>query len=292
MTFHPRSSHNRCIVAIHRRERDERSTQDGTRRGQSAAGEPSEIRAEGSTRRSTFEATSGVSATRLEEERGPEERLEEKARPERSEALGVVPVALLALLQDGPRHGYELRTLLGEVLSCEARSSAVSFGSLYPALARLESEGLIECDSHSAPLPIPATGSLTGELAAVRAGEEHRWSWTASTPATKHARNRRVYRLTPLGAARLDGALSDSSAAHDDRAFTLRLALGDRLGPLQRRDLLEVRVQALEEKLRRLGGGRSVGNGWRGAGRDRAVALVRAELSWLSELRHGRREGD
>ena len=221
----------------------------------------------------------------------------------RSEPIGVVPLALLALLSDGPRHGYELRTKLGHLLSCEARSSAVSFGSLYPALSRLENDGLIECESHVRPLPIPATGSLTGERAAMRAGEEHRRSQAVTSSGGRsvgrQARNRRVYRLTALGVARLREALADPSAAHDDRAFSLRLVLASRMDEHERTRLLDSRAKALEERLDRLShrvgsepGPERDEDAWNGTGRDRAIALLRAELEWLSKMRRESREGD
>lgn len=271
----PASWHNRCIVPIYRQ----------------------------------VEAPYGAPVREREPAVAPSTQVEQSATAEgpatadsssvigRAESLGVVPVALLALLADGPRHGYELRTMLGHLLSCEARSSAVSFGSLYPALSRLEADGLIECESHARPLPIPATGSLTGERAAMRAGEEHHRSGDAATSRGRQARNRRVYRLTALGGARLGEALGDPSAACDDRAFSLRLVLASRISEHDRQSLLDNRERALQERLERLGG--RVGNeagggrdGWSGAGRDRAVALLKAELSWLSKLRHERREGD
>lgn len=46
--------------------------------------------------------------------------------------------ALLGLLRDGPRHGYELRRTLADL-----GIRRVSFGALYPALRRLERRGAI-----------------------------------------------------------------------------------------------------------------------------------------------------
>jgi hypothetical protein len=46
--------------------------------------------------------------------------------------------AILGLLMEGPRHGYELKHALGELGFWK-----VSFGSLYPALRRLEKRGAI-----------------------------------------------------------------------------------------------------------------------------------------------------
>ena len=47
--------------------------------------------------------------------------------------------AILGLLMERPRHGYELRRALGELGFWK-----VSFGSLYPSLRRLERRGAIE----------------------------------------------------------------------------------------------------------------------------------------------------
>jgi DNA-binding PadR family transcriptional regulator len=54
---------------------------------------------------------------------------------------GEVRIALLSLLKDGPKHGYELMKEL------EARSGGMykaSAGSVYPNLQLLEDEGLIK----------------------------------------------------------------------------------------------------------------------------------------------------
>src|SRR2546428_7238627 len=82
----------------------------------------------------------------------------------------MLELAILGLLTDAPLHGYELKKRLGETLG---HVWGVSFGSLYPALARLERMGAIEVvDPPAAPagsaIPIPATGSIAGEAAAAR----------------------------------------------------------------------------------------------------------------------------
>ncbi len=50
----------------------------------------------------------------------------------------MLDLALLGLLRRGPRHGYDLKRLLGEL-----GFMRVSFGALYPALRRLEKRGWI-----------------------------------------------------------------------------------------------------------------------------------------------------
>ena len=51
----------------------------------------------------------------------------------------MLDLAILGLLREGPRHGYDLKRQLSEYGFWQ-----VSFGSLYPALRRLEKGGFIE----------------------------------------------------------------------------------------------------------------------------------------------------
>ena len=59
---------------------------------------------------------------------------------------GEVRIALLSLLEEGPRHGYELMKEL------EARSGGMyqaSAGTVYPTLQQMEDEGLLTCEAMS-----------------------------------------------------------------------------------------------------------------------------------------------
>jgi len=56
-------------------------------------------------------------------------------------AHGQLRLYLLSLLEGGPRHGYELITALSDRFGGTYRPSA---GTVYPRLARLEEEGLVE----------------------------------------------------------------------------------------------------------------------------------------------------
>lgn len=56
-------------------------------------------------------------------------------------AHGQLRLYLLALLEQGAKHGYELITALSERFAGAYRPSA---GTVYPRLARLEAEGLVE----------------------------------------------------------------------------------------------------------------------------------------------------
>src|ERR1700735_2428634 len=56
---------------------------------------------------------------------------------------GEVRLAILSLLTDGPRHGYELMKMLAQRSGGIYRASA---GTVYPTLQQLEDEGLIAAE--------------------------------------------------------------------------------------------------------------------------------------------------
>lgn len=161
----------------------------------------------------------------------------------------MLELAILGLLKEQDLHGYELKKRLAETLGL---SSGVSFGSLYPALARLERAGAVEGlqpqdepPRHAAgrpPRAIPQTGSLGGELAAFRA---------RSGPAR---RSRKVYRIT-VGGEELFAELlaEDAGASEDARTFGLRLAFARYLSDDARLSMLERRRLQLLERLSRSG---------------------------------------
>ena len=68
----------------------------------------------------------------------------------------MIDLAILGLLTEQELHGYELKKRLGELL---ARRASVSFGSLYPALARLEAQGCVKAVEQRTVVPsAPMTG--------------------------------------------------------------------------------------------------------------------------------------
>src|SRR2546430_11090729 len=100
----------------------------------------------------------------------------------------MLELAVLGLLAEQPRHGYELKKRLSETLG---PLWGISFGSLYPALRRLERGGGIEeVDEEAATGAAAAgfvpTGSLTGDLAAARLRRRVRPT----------RRSRKAYRIT------------------------------------------------------------------------------------------------
>ena len=85
----------------------------------------------------------------------------------------MLDLAILGLLEERDLHGYEIRRQLREHLGLLAN---VSFGSIYPALTRLEKSGaVVATEGGDAERPAglaptaPPTGSLSGELAVLRA---------------------------------------------------------------------------------------------------------------------------
>ena len=160
----------------------------------------------------------------------------------------MLELAILGLLKESDLHGYELKKRLGEVLGA---FSSVSFGSLYPALARLESAAAvraIEAEQTPPPAPsVPLTGSIAGEAAAFRA---RRAAPRRSSP--RSARNRKVYAITEVGERLFEELLETwPHGVDDDRSFNLKLAFCRFLSPERRIRLFERRRAQLEERLAR-----------------------------------------
>ncbi len=76
-------------------------------------------------------------------------------------AHGQLRLYLLALLEDGPRHGYELITALTDRFGGTYRPSA---GTVYPRLARLEEEGLVQRSDDGRKATYTLTGAGRAEL--------------------------------------------------------------------------------------------------------------------------------
>lgn len=144
----------------------------------------------------------------------------------------MLDLAILGLLKEQPLHGYELKKRLGETLGF---LWGVSFGSLYPALRRLEHERAIESLEGGGPpvgAPMPATGSVDGEAAVAR----------TRRPARPGRRTRKAYRITDHGEARLRQLLvTDAGGANDEREFALKFAFCRHLPQPARLDLLQRR---------------------------------------------------
>jgi DNA-binding PadR family transcriptional regulator len=155
----------------------------------------------------------------------------------------MLELAVLGLLRESPRHGYDLKQRCSEILG---PLWGVSFGSLYPALKRLERNGAIEIveatDGFAPPTPLSSTGSISGALAAARRNRRPR----------PPRRNRKAYRITDHGIETLHALLvADDDSAADDRTFSLKLAFCRFLAPAERLTLLQARRAHLSARLSR-----------------------------------------
>ncbi len=154
----------------------------------------------------------------------------------------MLELAILGLLKEQALHGYELKKRLAEMLG---PFSGASFGSLYPALRRLEAAHAVEAvEAAAGPgRSIPMTGSLGGELAAFTARRR-------MVAGTKGGRARRVYAITPSGQRLFEELLAaESASTEDDRTFNLKLAFARHLPPAGRVNLLERRRAQLVQRL-------------------------------------------
>jgi DNA-binding PadR family transcriptional regulator len=190
----------------------------------------------------------------------------------------VLELAVLGLLHDGPRHGDELTQRCSEIVG---PLWGVSFGSLYPALRRLERNGaieIVEAPDDTAPVtPLPSTGSVSGALAAARRGRKPRPT----------RRNRKAYRITEHGTATFHALLvADDDSATDDRTFALKLAFCRYLTPVERLDLLEARRAHLAQRLSksRRGSTPRTTDRYTRSLLEHRHAATEHELAWIEQL--------
>jgi DNA-binding PadR family transcriptional regulator len=190
----------------------------------------------------------------------------------------LIDLAILGLLTEQELHGYELKKRLGELLASRA---SISFGSLYPALARLEAQGAVKAVEERTTVPsAPMSGSLVGELAAFRARVRE------SGLVKGTGRGKKVYGITNAGRERLVELLSDHDVS-DDRAFTLRVAFARHLPDAARLELFERRRTELlgrRDDLRRRTGKSAGIDSYLGALRERDAENLVNDLAWLDRL--------
>jgi DNA-binding PadR family transcriptional regulator len=171
----------------------------------------------------------------------------------------MIDLAILGLLREQDLHGYELRKQASELAGLRP---ALSFGALYPALARLEAAGAVQAvdptRARSAREPVvpllPLTGSLSGEAAAFlarkraeRAERAERAQRTERAERPTTGRGRKVYGLTDAGRQLLVELIEDPST--DDRSFPLKVAFCRYLTPARRLELFERRRATLAGRL-------------------------------------------
>jgi DNA-binding PadR family transcriptional regulator len=190
--------------------------------------------------------------------------------------VNMLELAVLGLLAEQPRHGYELKKRLSETLG---PLWGISFGSLYPALRRLERGGEIEevaedAGAGSAGAGFVPTGSLTGDLAAARLRRRVRPS----------RRTRKAYRITDRGRALFTELLTDEGG-DDERAFALKLSFCRYLEPAARLAFLERRRAQLTQRLatERKPATRAIDRYTRALLEHRATS-TQHDLEWIDEL--------
>ena len=187
----------------------------------------------------------------------------------------MLELAVLGLLAEQPRHGYDLKKRLSETLG---PLWGISFGSLYPALRRLERSGAIqEVDEAGIGSPggtfVP-TGSLKGDLAAAR----------MRLRARPSRRTRKAYAITDNGRALFAELLTDEGD-DDERAFAVKLLFCSHLDPTARLAFLERRRAQLTQRLvaERKPATRTIDRYSRSLLEHRARS-TQHDLDWIAEL--------
>jgi DNA-binding PadR family transcriptional regulator len=196
--------------------------------------------------------------------------------------MRVIELAVLGLLQDQDLHGYELRKRLTALVGLRG---AISFGSLYPALGRLEGGGAVKAvEANDSERAIPMTGSLSGETSAFLSRRR------ATTG--RAGRARKVYGITEHGRELLVTLLEDP--ASDDKAFPLKVALCAALAPSRRLELFERRRTGLLTQLAATRAGRRRStervDGYLRALREHDTQTIEHEIAWLDGLITDERE--
>ena len=201
----------------------------------------------------------------------------------------MLELAVLGLLKEQQLHGYELKKRLTEAFG---PFSSVSFGSLYPALNRLEAAGALRAvdvppaaAAESMRATVPMTGSIAGEAAAFRA---RRAAAGARRSEPRSARTRKVYAITDRGQQLFEELLDAESAGDDDKSFNLKLAFCRFLPPDRRLRLLERRRALLEDRLARtrtsMRGRRDRMDTYTQSLIDHGAEAAERDISWLDRL--------
>lgn len=194
-------------------------------------------------------------------------------------------MAILGILDDHQVHGYELNKQMAEL---SGGQGGVSFGSLYPALNRLERSGFVRVAAkptvgEAAAVQGPMTGAITGELAALR---QRRLSALKEAPSRRgDKRNRKVYAITESGRERLRELIRTVDPA-DDRAFGLQVAFCRRVPAGERLAIFERRRSHLLAMLAGHSSRDSIDetDPYQRSLRDHDTATLTSSLAWVDEL--------
>lgn len=136
--------------------------------------------------------------------------------------MATLEFAILGLLHEGPMHGYELRKQLATKLG--AIRAAISYGTLYPTLRRLQATGLITEAGET-----PATDD--------------------TVPPLTSRRGRVVYKITADGKERFGELLAEAGPeTWEDAGFGVHFAFFARTDRATRLRILEGRRRKVEER--------------------------------------------
>src|SRR3954452_20637861 len=131
----------------------------------------------------------------------------------------LLEMAILGLLQETPMHGYELRKELATKLG--TIRAAISYGTLYPTLKRLQNHGWITESAADASMIPPMTSK----------------------------RGRVVYKITAAGKERFADLLAQAGPeTYDDAGFGVHFAFFSRTDRATRLRILEGRRRRIEER--------------------------------------------
>jgi DNA-binding PadR family transcriptional regulator len=137
----------------------------------------------------------------------------------------MLELAILGILHEAPMHGYELRKQLAAKLG--TLRAAISYGSLYPSLRRLQAAGWI-------------TEGAADEAAS---GAE------PDVPPMTSQRGRVVYKITAEGKERFQELLAQAGPeTYDDPGFGVHFAFFARTDQATRLRILEGRRRRVEER--------------------------------------------
>jgi DNA-binding PadR family transcriptional regulator len=164
----------------------------------------------------------------------------------------MLELAILGLLKESSMHGYQLKKRLSETLGSFWQ---VSYGSLYPALKRMQRQGAVEM----------------------------------TFPKEDVGRRKNVYRITPEGEAMFSDLLERAGhEATEDNGFSVRLAFFQYLKPETRIRLLERRRTFLEGRgsdlKRSLQTYKERIDGYTLSLMNHQLAATEADIRWLDDL--------
>lgn len=165
----------------------------------------------------------------------------------------MIDMAILGLLKERPMHGYELKKRLSYLLG---HFWTVSYGSLYPALKRLEKANAIE----------------------------------RAYAIKKKTRNRNVYRITDGGVnmfmSMLTDAMTEKALADTDK-FDVRMAFFQYLEPETRIKMLEKRRKCLEDQVAKVKAYRRTSreqDQYRSGLLRHKAEIAKSDIRWLDKL--------